>query len=121
MTSFLMEMNALVPRYVDQQVNPFRGDLAGLSQKISTREGILVPEKIVTFLNNKLKDSMAKLNKKFLGGEEVLLFAPHSGEGKLSMRRLKRVEFFEIFADLWRAKIAKEKRLTRKLRSGGDA
>lgn len=119
--SFLMEMNALVPRYVDQQVNPIRGDLAHLGQKISTREGILVPEEIVTFMNNQLKDSMAKLNKEFLGGEEVSPFAPYSSDGKLPMRRLKRIEFFEIFADLWRAKMAKEKRLMRKLRSGGDA
>ncbi len=109
--SFMLEFNALVPRYIDNRVNPFRGDLAHLSEVISTREGILVPERVATFMTEKLEASMARLNKEFLGGEETSPFAPYNGEGKSALRKLRRKEFLEVYAQLWSAKIAKEKGL----------
>lgn len=107
--SFLLEMNRLVPRYVDQKVNPLRGELAVLCEVVSNREGILVPEDIVTQMNDLLRDPMARFNRDYLGGPLASPFAPYSPEGKCAMRRLTRKEYMEIFADIWTAKIAMEK------------
>ncbi|MEQ8651940.1 MAG: hypothetical protein RIC87_05705 [Kiloniellales bacterium] len=107
--SFLLEMNRLVPRYVDQRINPLRGELAVLCEVVSNREGILVPEDIVTQMNDLLRDPMARFNRDYLGGPFASPFAPYSPEGKCAMRRLTRKEYMEIFADIWTAKIAMEK------------
>ncbi len=107
--SFLLEFNKRVPRYIDNKVNPLRGELGLLCESISRREGILVPDAVAAHMNAVLKEPLARFNKEFLGGGSESPFAPYSPAGKCQMRRLTRKEYMDIFADIWMTKISMEK------------
>lgn len=107
--SFLLEFNKRVPRFVDNKVNPLRGEVGLICESISKREGILVPDAQVAHMNKVLQGPLARFNQEYLGGGLESPFEPYSSVGKREMRRLTRKEYMEIFSEIWMAKISMEK------------
>ncbi len=103
--SFLLQMNKRVPRYQDKAINPGRADLGYLCQRISKREGFLVPKPIVTAMTEGLKEPLARFNQEYMGGKAESPFASYNPKGKEPMRQLTKKEYLDIFAELWEAKV----------------
>ncbi len=106
MAGFLREVNRLVPRYVDNRVNPLRADLGPICEQLSDKEGILVPKEISNELRENLLEDMKEFNRRFLGGQQKWPFKPYKSTGRKLIRAPTREEVLELYSKVWEAKIA---------------
>ncbi len=101
---FLLQFNKHVPRFVEQGINPDRGDIAKLLEAHAGATALPVPAAVLRDIGGLYEDSNARVARRFLGRSDGNLFSDPSYLDKTAGEPLTVDQAVEICAYLWRSK-----------------
>ncbi|HSC18770.1 MAG TPA: hypothetical protein VLC74_07635 [Rhizomicrobium sp.] len=100
---FLRRFNRLVPRTIDFQFNPLRGNIGHLLERYKPEQKLTADSKLVRKLWDWSEPINSWVSEQFLGGAP--LFAPpKTGENPLPVQNFTLDQAFQVFAYLWQLK-----------------
>ena len=101
---FLLEFNKYVPPFLEESVNPDRGDIANALEEKSKGPALAVPAAVLRDLARTYEESNARVARRFLGRSDGRLFAD-AEYGDIPVGEALTIErAVEISAHLWRWK-----------------
>jgi len=101
---FLLEFNKHIPLFLEEGVNPDRGDIVQALEARSKGSALPVPASVLRRLSKIYQESNARAAHRFLGRSDGQLFADVEYEDSQAGEPLTAERAVEISAELWRAK-----------------
>ena len=117
---FLMEFNKHIPLFLEESVNPDRGNIIGALATKSSGPALAVPSSVLQNIAKLYEESNAMIARRFLGRDDGKLFAEVEYGNKPQGEALTVERAVEISAHLWCGKqreFAKAKREIARLNS----
>jgi hypothetical protein len=102
--SFLLEFNKHVPPFLQDVVNPDRGDVVAALEARAKSAALAVPASVLRHLAETYAESNARVARRFLGRSDGKLFSDVEYEDRAEGAALTTERAVEISAHLWRWK-----------------
>lgn len=101
---FLLEFNKHIPRFLEESLNPERGDIANVLEAHSRGAALTVPAAVLRDIAKTYAQSNAEVARRFLGRVDGRLFADADYSDSTHLEPLTMERAVEISAHLWRSK-----------------
>jgi len=117
---FLLEFNKYVPPFINESVNPDRGDIANALSTRSKGHALAVPAPVLRNITKLYNESNARVARRFLGRSDGNLFADLEYKDNPDEETLTAERAVEVSAHIWRwtqGELAKAKRKLARLKT----
>jgi len=101
---FLLEFNKHIPPFLEESVNPDRGDIIDALEARAKKSTLLVPASVLRHIATTYEESNERVARRFLGRPDGKLFSAAHYEESAEEQALTAERAVEISAHLWRWK-----------------
>ncbi len=106
---FMRLLNKHLPPVVEQNINPDRGNIGALVQRISGKERIGIPGEIADRLREELNEPNSLFRQRYIDGVKEDPFSWDSGKAAREAKELDIDTAFKLFARIWALKQAERR------------
>jgi len=102
---FLRLFNAHQPAKIDGEINPARGEIHKILQKLSSQRPNRAPKKIFARMREELNEPNSLFRERYIDGVKEDPFIWEEAPGKRGVKQLTIEDVFRLFANIWAGKI----------------